>query len=131
MLFLLPARSMILVSMLVSALLVLVLGGLGELLFPRQTGRIVVRGRPVQCYREMLAGVPGKDEAFCTTRPGQCSPVGCPAQGPSTIGWAIGAHPLLLLLGLLAILYREAQPRGLGQAKRFVPVWMNAVFSAK
>jgi hypothetical protein len=99
---------MILVSMVVSALLVLILGRLGQWLFPHQTGLLVVRGSPVQCYREVLAGVPGKDEAFCTDRPFECTPVACPAQGPTTIGQAIVAHPLLLLLGLLAILYRKS-----------------------
>ena len=104
---------MILVSMVVSALLVLVLGTLGQLLFPHQTGRVVVRGRPVQCYREVLAGVPGRDDAYCTARPAACTPVACPAQGPSTIAGAIAGYPLLLLLGLLAILYRERTHRGL------------------
>jgi hypothetical protein len=94
--------------MIVSALLVLLLGGSAQSLLPTQTGRLIVQGQTVQCYREALEDSPGgKTQAFCTDRPFDCTPVDCPAQGPWSLWAYVSAQPLLLLLGLLATVYRE------------------------
>lgn len=99
---------MILVGMIVSAFLVLLLGGSAQSLLPKQTGRLIVQGQTVQCYREVLENSLGsKTQAFCTDRPFDCTPVDCPAQGPWSLWGYVSAQPLLLLLGLLATVYRE------------------------